>query len=155
MRGCRKGKRDILSTVQMVKHNQPFSCPFRTNRMTRFAMVGKMMAEAPRPDRPMKSSHALTGSLRPGTLRKGSARAMQCIAWRNPRILTRRAPRNTKMKVRKKLMQMSYERRGIVMRRGSPMRHLPSILESEVTGLMKAKTARTPNPSMTLPIPMM
>ena len=36
---------------------------------------------------------------------------------------------------------------------GRPMRHLPSIVDSEVTGFMKAKTARTPKPKMTIAIP--
>ena len=137
----------------MVKQSQPFSCPFRANRIARLAMVGKMMAEAPSPDLPMKNSHAMTGSRRPGTLRKGRASAMQCIACRKPRIFTRRAPRMTKTKVKAKLMMMSYESSGIVMMSGRPMRHLPSVLESEVTGWMKAKTARTPKPKSTMAMP--
>ena len=100
-------QQNVLSIVHMVKQSQPFSCPFRAKRMARLATVGKMMAEAPSPDRPMKNSHAMTGSPRPGTLRKGSASAMQCIACREPRILTRRAPRITKTKVRAKLIMMS------------------------------------------------
>ena len=99
--------RNVLSIVHMVKQSQPFSCPFRAKRTARLAMVGKMMAEAPSPDRPMKNSHAMTGSRRPGTLRKGRASAMQYIACWKPRILTRRAPRMTKTKVRAKLMMMS------------------------------------------------
>ena len=148
-----QGMQNILSIVQMVKHSHPFSCPFSANKMTRFAIVGRMMAEAPSPDRPMKNSHAMTGSRRPGTVRKGRASAMQWSAWRKPRILTRRAPRKTKIKVRAKLMIMSYDRRGIVIMRGSPMRHLPSIWEREVTGFIKAKTARTPKPKRTIAIP--
>ena len=144
---------NILSIVHMVKQSQPFSCPFRANRIARLAMVGKMMAEAPSPDLPMKNSHAMTGSRRPGTLRKGRASAMQRIACRKPRIFTRRAPRMTKTKVKAKLIMMSYESSGIVMMSGRPMRHLPSTLESEVTGWMKAKTARTPKPKSTMAMP--
>ena len=72
-----KGRGHSLSMVQMVKQSQPFSCPFKAKRITRFAIVGKMIAEAPSPDLPIKNSHAITGSRRPGTLRKGRAIVMQ------------------------------------------------------------------------------
>lgn len=93
-----------------------------------------MIAEAPSPDLPMKNSQATIGSRRPGTLRKGRAIATQCIACLKFRILTKRIPRIIKITVRATLIIMSYERSGTVMTRGRPIRHFPSIFESEVTG---------------------
>ena len=56
-------------------------------------------------------------------------------------------------KMRAKLRMMSYDRSGIVMTRGRPMRHLPSICKSKVTEWLNAKLVKTPKLNRTIAIP--
>lgn len=160
-----EGRIHLPSKVHTVRQTQPSSLPLRIVNDARLPAVGMRTSTVPINVFHSRCSILLSMSRFPwgrSTLFRVLARLQRSpryfVSWLAGNVgrlpeRTRGLRRKTKIKVRRTLMAMSNESRGIVTNRGNPIRHRPSSSEMLAMGQMKPQTAMLPKPTRIVSTP--